>query len=111
MNDADALAEARDILAAGWCQGALHKSGTGRHTQGFAADRESSCMMGAIALVSQDLTQEDRLSKAAMKGISRLVGSKIKRPPCGVPFFNDARTTTLEDVLLAMKYAEEEAAE
>lgn len=102
MNDNEALAVARDILATGWVKGMLHADARGITTTIWAANRESSCMLGALSLVSQDMEQEVRLCTRVEQGIKKLVGSK-----CGIPGFNDDEDTTHEDVLLAMKYAEE----
>lgn len=107
MEDRDAIAEARDILAAGWCQGALHKNGKGYITEAFNSDRESSCMMGAIELVAQDQAQQQRLVRRVKKQIGKLVPMEDAWKTQSIPTFNDSKETTQEDVLLAMKYAEE----
>lgn len=115
MNDNEALDQIQDILAEGWCQGAMHKDASGQDTNGFDADRETSCMLGAVELVAEDIEQDIRLRRRLMKGISRLRPQPL---PDGrwsaniasyrIPNFNDSNKTTQEDVLLAVKYAKEE---
>ena len=105
MNDNEALQEVHDILAEGWCKGALHKNDKGGTTEGFAADRVSSCMLGAIELAAQDSQQETRLQRRVSKAIARLLGDDQLSP--GIPGFNDQDSTSHEDVLLVTKYAME----
>jgi hypothetical protein len=104
MNDDEALAEVRRILSEGWCKGALHRDMAGQQTQGFAANRASSCLLGGIELVAADEMQSERLRRRVTRGIAKLTGGDM----VSVPGFNDALNTTQEDVLLAVKYAETE---
>ena len=93
-----ALNDARNLIANGWCKGTEARLSDGRECDINNTHAAQFCIMGSINLISKSHSHRESMADCLLPFVKKF---NLPSSPVGatISYFNDAKQTTLDDVL------------